>query len=359
MAEAERCLQCGGCSECLECVKACEAKAIDHQMKDEHLEIEVGSIILSPGFDEFQPSLKTEYGYGRFPNVVSSIEFERFLSASGPFKGQVLRPSDDKHPKKVAWIQCVGSRDPHIGKGYCSSVCCMYATKEAVIAKEHAPEMEATIFFMDMRAYGKDFDKYIERAKKDYGVRYIRSRVSHLKEDPKTKISLIHYETEEGEMVSEEFDLVVLSVGLGPAARSPGDRRGLRHRSEPLRVCQDVDLSPSSDLETGDLCQRRLLRTQGCSRDRGTGKCRSGGSLLPSLRVERNAGHRKGIRSGKERELRGPPHRCLHLPLRDQYRRGGRTSLLSWNMPGRCPTSSMRPTTSTPVHRILRTRSRR
>lgn len=214
--EAGRCLQCGGCSECLECIKACEAKAIDHWMKDEELEIEVGSIILSPGFDEFEPSLKSEYGYGRFPNVVSSIEFERFLSASGPFKGQVLRPSDQKHPKRVAWIQCVGSRDPHIGRGYCSSVCCMYATKEAVIAKEHAPEMEPTIFFMDMRAYGKDFDKYIERAKKEYGVRYIRSRVSHIKEDPRHHNLTIHYETEEGEMVSEEFDLIVLSVGLEP-----------------------------------------------------------------------------------------------------------------------------------------------
>jgi heterodisulfide reductase subunit A-like polyferredoxin len=214
--EAERCLQCGGCSECLECLKVCEAKAIDHRMNDEDMEIDVGSIILSPGFDEFEPSLKSEYGYGRFPNVVSSIEFERFLSASGPFKGQVLRPSDKGHPKRIAWIQCVGSRDPHIGKGYCSSVCCMYATKEAVIAKEHAHEMEATIFFMDIRAYGKDFDKYIERAKKDYGVRYVRSRVSHVKENPITKNLTIHYETEEGEMVSEEFDLVVLSVGLEP-----------------------------------------------------------------------------------------------------------------------------------------------
>ena len=215
--EALRCLQCGGCSECMECVKACEAKAINHAQRDEHLEIEVGSIILSPGFDEFDPSLKSEYGYGRYPNVVSSIEFERFLSASGPFRGQVLRPSDNGHPKKVAWIQCVGSRDPHIGRGYCSSVCCMYATKEAVIAKEHAPGMEAAIFFMDMRAYGKDFDKYIERAKKDYGVRYIRSRISHLKEVPETKNLVIQYETETGEMVSEEFDLVVLSVGLEPA----------------------------------------------------------------------------------------------------------------------------------------------
>lgn len=215
--EAERCLQCGGCSECMECLKACEAKAIDHQMKDEPLQIQVGSIILSPGFEEFDPSLKSEYGYGRFSNVISSIQFERFLSASGPFKGQILRPSDKRHPKKVAWIQCVGSRDPHIGKGYCSSVCCMYATKEAVIGKEHSPEMEATIFYMDMRAFGKDFDQYIERGKREYGVRYIRSRVSHLKEEPETKNLIIHYETEEGEMVSETFELVVLSVGLEPA----------------------------------------------------------------------------------------------------------------------------------------------
>jgi len=231
--EAKRCLQCGGCSECMECVKACEAKAIDHQMRDEQLEIEVGSIILSPGFEEFDPFRKSEYGYGRFRNVVTSIEFERFLSASGPFKGQILKPSDGKHPKRVAWIQCVGSRDPHIGKGYCSSVCCMYATKESVIAKEHDPETEATIFYMDMRAYGKDFDKYVERAKKEYAVRYIRSRISHVQEDPKTNNLIIHYETEEGVKVSEEFDLAVLSVGLEP----------LRDHQETAKIF-GIDLNP-------------------------------------------------------------------------------------------------------------------
>jgi len=237
--EAERCLQCAGCSECLECVKACEAKAIHHEMRDEQIEIEVGAIILSPGFDEFDPSIKSEYGYKRFPNVVTSIEFERFLSASGPFKGEVRRPSDASHPHRVAWIQCVGSRDSHLGKGYCSSVCCMYATKEAVIAKEHAPNMEATIFFMDMRAYGKDFDKYIERAKKDYGVRYIRSRVSHLKESPETKNLIIHYETEDGKMVSEEFDLVVLSVGFEPV-------REYREIAETFRI----ELNPYGFIKT-------------------------------------------------------------------------------------------------------------
>ncbi len=247
--EAKRCLQCGGCSECMECIKACKAKAIDHQEKDKLLEIEVGSIILSSGFEEFDPSRKSEYGYGRFLNVVSSIEFERFLSASGPFKGEVRRPSDNQHPKRVAWIQCVGSRDPHIGKGYCSSVCCMYATKEAVIGKEHAPNMETTIFYMDMRAYGKDFDKYIERAKRDYGVKYVRSRVSHLQEDPETKNLTIHYETEEGEMVSEEFDLIVLSVGLEP----------VRDHQEIAGIF-DVDLNPYGFIKTETFSPLRTSR---------------------------------------------------------------------------------------------------
>jgi heterodisulfide reductase subunit A-like polyferredoxin len=216
IAEAQRCLECGGCSECMECIKACEPEAIFHDMTDEMVTLDVGSVILAPGFDEFNPKIKSEYGYDRFQNVVSSIEFERILSASGPYQGHVVRPSDEKEPKKIAWIQCVGSRDPHINKGYCSSVCCMYAVKEAVIAKEHAPNVEPTIFHMDIRAYGKDFDKYIDRAEKEYGVRFIRSRISHIDEDLMTHNLQIRYETEDGHLLSEEFDLVVLSVGLSP-----------------------------------------------------------------------------------------------------------------------------------------------
>ncbi len=212
--EAKRCLECGGCSECLECVKVCEPDAILHEMMNETVGLEVGSIILCPGFEEFQPSLKGEYGYGRFPNVVSSIEFERVLSASGPSMGRVKRPSDQKEPGRIAWIQCVGSRDPHIGRGYCSSVCCMYATKEAVIAKEHDPEVETTVFYMDMRAYGKDFDKYIQRARDEYGVKYVRSRIPQVTEDPLTHNLRITYEAENGELIRDEFDMVVLSLGL-------------------------------------------------------------------------------------------------------------------------------------------------
>jgi len=215
-AESQRCLECGGCCECMQCVKSCEPEAIFHYMQDEIVTLDVGSVILSPGFDEFNPAAKHEFGYSRFQNVISSIEFERILSASGPFSGHVVRPSDEKEPKKIAWIQCVGSRDPHINKGYCSSVCCMYAVKEAVIVKEHSSDVDPTIFYIDMRSFGKDFDKYIDRAENEYGVRLIRSRISNINEDPKTKNLLIKYEDEAGNLEEEEFHLVVLSVGLNP-----------------------------------------------------------------------------------------------------------------------------------------------
>ena len=212
--EAKRCLACGGCSECMQCVEACKAEAVLHDMLEEDREINVGSVILFPGFDEFNPQLKEEYGYKRFPNVVSSIEFERILSASGPYQGKVTRMSDDKDPKSIAWIQCVGSRDSNIKRGYCSSVCCMYSTKEALITKEHAPDTQTSIFYMDMRAYGKDFDKYIKRAESEYGVRYVRSRISEVEEDLKTHNLRIKYETDDEKLASEEFEMVVLSVGL-------------------------------------------------------------------------------------------------------------------------------------------------
>jgi heterodisulfide reductase subunit A-like polyferredoxin len=214
LRETKRCLNCAGCCECLQCVQSCEPEAIDHTMKDITMTLDVGSIILSPGFDEFQPEVKGEYGYGRFPNVISSIEFERVLSASGPYTGHVVRPSDQKEPQKIAWIQCVGSRDIKLNKNYCSSVCCTYAIKEAVIAKEHAPHTQPTIFYMDMRTYGKGFESYYDRAEKEQGVRFIRCRVSSVEEDKKTKNLSIKYETEEGTLKQEDFDLVVLSVGL-------------------------------------------------------------------------------------------------------------------------------------------------
>ncbi|MEK7813190.1 MAG: FAD-dependent oxidoreductase, partial [Candidatus Desantisbacteria bacterium] len=216
-AEASRCLSCGICSECYECERVCQAKAVSHNQVEEVREIQAGSIILAPGFETIPPQVRSEYGYGYYPNVVTSLEFERYLSASGPTTGHVLRPSDNKEPKKVAWIQCVGSRDEE--RKYCSSVCCMYATKEAIIAKEHAHGLEPTIFFMDIRAFGKGFDSYYERAKNEYGVRYIRCMASTVKEDPNTSNLTIRYAAENGELVDEEFEMVVLSVGLKPGAK--------------------------------------------------------------------------------------------------------------------------------------------
>jgi len=214
--EASRCLQCGVCSECYACVEACKAGAIVHDMLEQRIALDVGAVVLAPGFDEFEPQRLEQYGYGRYPNVVTSIEFERILGATGPYEGHIKRPSDQSEPKKVAFLQCIGSRDASCGKDYCSSVCCMYATKEAVIAREHLPGLETTIFFMDMRSYGKQFDQYYERAQRDYGVRFVRSRISGIVEDPETQNLILQYETEDGRLEIESFDMVVLSVGLNP-----------------------------------------------------------------------------------------------------------------------------------------------
>ena len=212
---------------CKSCENFCEAGAIDYEQQDEISEVDVGAVVLSPGFEQFDPDLKKELGYSRYPNVLSSLQFERLLSASGPYLGEILRPSDEKHPKKIAWLQCVGSRD--VDCNYCSSVCCMYATKEAIIAKEHQPDLDCTIFYIDMRAFGKGFDAYYERAK-ELGVRYIRCRPSSVKEVPATKDLKITYQKDAGEIATEDFSMVVLSTGLRPpsAVRELADKFGIK-----------------------------------------------------------------------------------------------------------------------------------
>jgi len=243
--EAERCLDCGLCSECLQCVAACQAEAIDHNMKDEEVELEVGSVILAPGFEPFDAAIKTEYGYGRMANVVTSMEFERILSASGPFQGQVLRPSDGQHPVKIAWIQCVGSRDQTCDRDYCSSVCCMYATKEAIIAREHESTIQPTIFFNDLRAFGKGFERYYQSAQDKFGVRYVRGIPSGVKELQQSKNLLLDYAGEDGQKVQEEFEMVVLSIGLQPSAgtRELAARFGVE--LDRFGFCATGDLSPN------------------------------------------------------------------------------------------------------------------
>lgn len=219
LQEASRCLKCGICSECYQCLKACLAEAIDHTQKPKERNIEVGSVILGLGSEIFYPSLQEDlYFYKTNPDVLTSLEFERILSASGPTMGHLQRLSDNKEPQKIAWLQCVGSRDTHrCGNGYCSFVCCMYAVKEAMIAKEHSHgDLDCAIFNMDIRTFGKDYEKYYTRAEQKDKVRFIRSRIHSIEPVPNSNDLLIHYVTESGEAKQELFDMVVLSVGLQP-----------------------------------------------------------------------------------------------------------------------------------------------
>jgi len=216
-AEASRCLNCGYCCECFQCVDACVAEAIHHDQKDVGRDIQVGSVILCPGAPMFDPGKNEDfYKYNRHPNVVTGAEFERILSATGPTMGHLLRPSDKTAPEKIAWLQCVGSRDTAIGNnGYCSAVCCMYAVKEAVNAKEHMNDnLETTIFFMDMRTFGKGYEEFYSRAKDEHGVRFIRSRIHTIDPIPGSDDLTIRYSDENGVIHEERFDMVVLSVGF-------------------------------------------------------------------------------------------------------------------------------------------------
>jgi heterodisulfide reductase subunit A-like polyferredoxin len=224
IAEAKRCLACGICCDCHICSTACQANAIDYTQQAETHELKVGAVVLAPGYEIFDARLKKNLGYGRFPNVLTALEFERILSASGPYSGHVLRPFDQQQPKRIAFLQCVGSRDSD--HDYCSSVCCMYATKEAIIAKEHLGEgLQCDVFFMDLRAFGKGFEQYYRRAQ-ELGVRYIRSRVPMIDEVPGTRNLIVRYLGENDRKLSQEYDLVVLSVGMQP----PKDAKGLARR---------------------------------------------------------------------------------------------------------------------------------
>jgi heterodisulfide reductase subunit A-like polyferredoxin len=215
--EAARCLNCSYCSECYQCVDACLADAVDHGQVELEKNIDVGSVVLCTGSEPYDPSgLEEFYHYKSNPNVVTSLEFERILSASGPTMGHLVRPSDHKEPKKIAWLQCVGSRDTNkCGNGYCSSVCCMYAIKDSMIAKEHAEgDLDCAIFNMDIRTFGKDYEKYYLRAKDKAGVRFINARVHTIDEIGENNDLRLQYVNTDGELQEEFFDMVVLSVGL-------------------------------------------------------------------------------------------------------------------------------------------------
>ncbi len=205
--------------KCGICEAICKNKAIDLNQKAEKKEIQVGAILLAPGLEPFDPKVRKEYHYGEFANVVTSMDYERLLCSTGPYQGEILRGSDKKHPHKVAWIQCVGSRRVTPGENsYCSAVCCTYAQKQAILTKDHDVDAECTIFHNDIRSYGKDFERYYERTEKLPGVKFIRSYTSIVREDPKTKNVTVRYSTNDEGVQEEEFDMVVLSVGLNPPA---------------------------------------------------------------------------------------------------------------------------------------------
>ncbi len=249
IAEAKRCLACGICCDCHLCETECQAHAIDYTQKDQQLELNVGAIVLAPGYETYDAHLSKDLGYGRFPNVLTSVEFERIMSASGPYSGHILRPHDRKEPKRIAFLQCVGSRNSE--HDYCSSVCCMYATKEAIIAKEHLGEgLQCDIYFMDMRAFGKGFEQYYQRAQ-DLGVRYIRSRVPMIAEVPGSRNLIVKYLGEDDKKLSAEYDLVVLSVGMQPPkeVKALADRFGIALNE--FNFCKTSAFTPAQSSRDG------------------------------------------------------------------------------------------------------------
>jgi heterodisulfide reductase subunit A len=233
------------CTRCGACVKVCGPDAINLDMKEEEEKIEVGTILLGFGFEPFIAQRKGEYGFGRYENVLTSIQFERLLSTSSPTQGLPIRTSDGKRMEKIAFIQCVGSRDPSCNQDHCSTICCMYATKQAMIAKDRSPGLGVTFFYMDIRPMGKDYERYYERAKNEYGIEYIRSAVSSIKERQQTKNLLITYVKEDGTFEEREFDAVILSVGFTPpqAIRDLAQRMGLQLNQQGF--CQTDEFNPA------------------------------------------------------------------------------------------------------------------
>ncbi len=202
--------------KCKKCESVCPTDAINYEDQPKELTLNVGAVIMSSGCTPYDPATHDVYGYKSSKNIITSLEFERILSSSGPYGGHLVRPSDKQEPKKIAWLQCIGSRDVHIGaNGYCSAVCCTYAIKEAMLAKEHSKDpLDTAIFYMDIRTTGKDFERYYNRAKDQYGVRFVKSKITHILPTDSGE-QLIRYFDESGKRVEDTFDMVVLSVGLG------------------------------------------------------------------------------------------------------------------------------------------------
>jgi len=234
--------------KCRICEAVCKNNAIDLKQAPEKKEVNVGAIILAPGFEPFDPKVREEYRYGEFQNVVTSMDYERLLCSTGPYQGEILRASDKKHPHNIAWIQCVGSRQViEGGNSYCSAVCCTYTQKQVIITKDHDAEAKCTIFHNDVRSYGKDFERYYERTEKLPGVRFFRSYTSIEKEDPVTKNVTIRYSTPDEGVKEEEFDMVVLSIGMNPPKDVEGLVKTFGIELESHNFCK---LNPVNPMET-------------------------------------------------------------------------------------------------------------
>ncbi len=201
---------------CGKCAEACEQDAINYDDEDELIKREVGAVIVAIGLDVYDPTEMDEYGYTRYDNVITSMEFERLICAGGPTEGHFVRPSDHERPKRIGFIQCVGSRNPEIGRPYCSNICCMNTIKDTLLLADHYPDVQCSVFYQDIRAFGKSFEDMFQRSK-EAGTRYIRGLPGDIEEDPETRnLTLIAENTTTGQIERHEFDMIVLSVGVVP-----------------------------------------------------------------------------------------------------------------------------------------------
>jgi len=238
--------------KCAICAGVCKNQAVNLYQKPEKIDVEVGAIVLAPGYEVFDPKLQAGYGYGTMPNVVTSLDFERILCSTGPYEGEIRRPSDGKHPRKIAWIQCVGSRQvTGGGNSYCSAVCCSYTQKQVILTKDHDAQAECTVFHNDIRSFGKDFERYYQRAEGLPGVRFIRSYVSIGKEIPETKNVTIRYSTFDDGVKEEEFDLVVLSVGMNPPEEAKKLSETYKIALTPQGFCKTHPTNPIESSRSG------------------------------------------------------------------------------------------------------------
>ena len=237
------------CIDCRRCEEVCPTGAVDLDEEAWDDEIKVSAVILALGYQLSDARVLEEYGYGRYPNVVHSMQYERYVSRSGPTEGLLLRPSDNVAPKRIAWLQCIGSRDQE--HPYCSSICCMYATKEAVLAKQRVEGVHCQIFMMDERAFNKEYNAYFHRSCEEYGVEYTRCRISDLWEDPTTHDLILHYPGEDGKMREERFDMVVLSVGVRPPAGAEELAEALGFDLNEYGFCQTDSFNPLETTQPG------------------------------------------------------------------------------------------------------------